>query len=143
MVRRKMKNLKANLFVTPICIALGAIVTLVLALCKQGWTYYLVMLATGLLNHGLFIRSSTKIANKIELDPEGKIFNAKKASVLGYILRTTIFVVVYAALVYKADIKNTDNGLINCIYAALGYLTYRLVFIICILIFKTKEVDAQ
>ena len=100
------------------------------------------MLCTGLLAHGLFLRSSAKIARNMELDPEGKIYNPKKESLMGYIIRSVLFVVVYAALVYKADIKNTDNGLLNCIYGALGYLTYRLVFIICLLIFKTKEVDA-
>jgi hypothetical protein len=142
MEKKKMKNLKANLFVTPICIVIGAIVTIVLALLKQGWSYYLVMLAAGLLVHGLFIKSTVKIANGIEADPEGKFFNPKKESTKGYIIRSLIFIVVYAALVYKADIKNTDNGLWNCLYGALGYLTYRLVFIICILIFKTKEVDA-
>ena len=51
-----------------------------------------------------------------------------------------LFVVVFACLVYKADIKNNPNGLFTCLLAGLGYLTYRLIFLICILIFKDKEV---
>ena len=136
-----MKNLKASLYVTPICIGVGAIVTIILALLKQGWSYYLVMLAAGLLVHGLFIKSSTQIANKILDDKEEHNYNPKKDSLKGYLIRSALFIVIYAALVYKADIKNTPDGLWNCLYGALGYLTYRLVFIICLLIFKNKEVD--
>jgi hypothetical protein len=135
-----MKNLKANLFVTPICIVVGGIVTLVLALTKQAWTFYLVMLMVGLLNHGLFIKSTAKIANLMALDPEGKTFNPSKASMGGYMTRTALFVIVFVFLVYKADLKNNPNGLLACLLAILGYLTYRFIFFICILIFRDKEV---
>lgn len=135
-----MKNLKANLFVTPISILVGGIVTLVLVLTKQEWSYYLIMLMVGLLNHGLFLKQSNRIANMTKLDPEGKTFNPQKETMTGYVIRMALFVVVFACLVYKADIKNNPNGLFTCLLAGLGYLTYRLIFLICILIFRDKEV---
>ena len=135
-----MKNLKANLFVTPICILVGGIITLVLALTKQAWSYYLVMLMVGLLNHGLFIKRTTKIANMMQLDPEAKTFNPQKESMVGYLIRMALFVVIFICLVVKADPKNNPDGLLSCLIGALGYLTYRFIFLICILIFKDKEV---
>ncbi len=135
-----MKNLKANLYVTPITILVGGIVTLVLYLAKQAWTYYLIMIMVGLLCHGLFIKQSNRITNMIKLDPEGKTFNPQKETIKGYVIRMSLFVVIFLCLVFKADIKNNSNGLFDCLLAGLGYLTYRIIFLICILIFKDKEV---
>lgn len=138
-----MKNLKANLYVTPISIILGGIVILILVLTKQSWLYYLLGLLVGILNHGIFIRYSNKIANMMELDPKCERFNPKKESRIGYLIRMAIFVVIFLALVFKADVKNNPNGLFMCLFAGLGYLTHRLTFLICILIFRDKEVSTN
>jgi len=76
----------------------------------------------------------------IKLDPEGKTFNPQKETIKGYVIRMALFVVIFVCLVFKADIKNNSEGLLNCLFAGLGYLTYRIIFLICILIFRDKEV---
>ena len=135
-----MKNLKANLFVTPISILIGGIIVLVLVLTKQAWTYYLIGLMIGLLNHGLFIKSSTKISNMIELDSKCERFNPKKETRINYMIRMAIFIVIFVALAIKADIKNNKEGLFWCLLTGLGYLTHRFIFLICLVIFKDKAV---
>lgn len=135
-----MKNLKANLLVTPVSILIGGIVVLVLVLTKQAWSYYLIGLMVGLLNHGLFIKSSSKIANMIELDPKCEKFNPKKETRMNYLLRMAIFVVIFIALTIKADVKNNKEGLFWCLLTGLGYLTHRFTFLVCLVIFKDKAV---
>ena len=94
---------------------------------------------TGLLTHGLLIKFSRRIESNIEKDPEGKIYNPRTTMTLGRIVRTAVVILVLISVIFKTDLPNNDKGIWNVLFTVFGYLTYRIVFIICLIIFKDKE----
>ena len=134
-----MKNLKANLFVTPISILIGGIATAIFAILKLSWAYYLIGLVGGLLTQGLFIRTHNKITLNMEKDPEAKIYNPRQDMAIGSIVRTLVIVGIFLAVIVKADVKNNENAMWDILFTVFGYTTYRIVFIACLIIFRDKE----
>lgn len=134
-----MKNLKANIFTTPITMGVGLIVIVIFLITKLPWNFYLIGLMTGLLTHGLFIKVNKRVARNLEKDPECKIYNPRSTIALGSILRILVVVMVVIAVVFKVDLPKNNDRLIDVIFTIFGYLTYRIIFIICLVIFKDKE----
>lgn len=134
-----MKNLKANLFVSPISIVVGGIAAAIFAITKLPWAYYLIGLVGGLLTQGLFIRMNNKIAINMEKDPEAKIYNPRKDMSLGSTIRTLVIVAIFLAVIVKADVKNNTNAMWDILFTVFGYTTYRIIFIACLIIFRDKE----
>jgi hypothetical protein len=133
------KNLKANLFVTPISILIGGIATAVFAICKLSWSFYLLGLVGGLLTQGLFIKTNHRIARNMEIDPEAKIYNPRKDMAIGSLVRTLVIVAIFISAIVKADIKNNANAMWDILFTVFGYTTYRIIFIACLIIFRDKE----
>ena len=134
-----MKNLKANLFVTPISILGGGIAAAIFAITKLPWAYYLIGLVGGLLTQGLFIRTNNRIMINMEKDPEAKIYNPRKDMATGSLIRTMVIVGIFLAVIVKADVKNNTNAMWDILFTVFGYTTYRIVFSACLLIFGDKE----
>lgn len=133
---------KANLLAVPITLVLVAIGTIILAVLKFGWVYFLIGALVGLMNHGLMLKQSYRITRYAELDPEGKTLNPKKTALIWYLLRVLVFVAVFVALVFKADIANDKMGIWYVLLALAGYLLTRIVFIIFLIIGR-KKVDKE
>lgn len=134
-----MKNLKANLFVTPISILIGGIAAAIFAILKLSWAYYLIGLVGGLLTQGLFVRMHNKIALNMEKDPEAKIYNPRRDMSFGSLIRTIVIVAIFLAVIVKADVQNNPNAMWDILFTVFGYTTYRIVFIACLIIFRDKE----
>lgn len=133
---------KANLLAVPITLVAVATVTIILAVLKFGWVYFLIGSLVGLMNHGLMLKQSYRMARYAELDPEGKTLNPKKTALVWYLLRVLVFVGVFVALVFKADIANDKMGIWYVVLALAGYLLCRIIFIIFLLIGR-KKVDKE
>ena len=133
-------NLKANYLVVPITLLVSIVVTIILAICKLGWVYYLIGTMTALLNHGLLVKQTFRIERYAKLDPEGKTLNPKKTVALWSFLRALVFVGVFVSLAFKADITNDKNAIWLIITAFLGYMTLKVVLIVCFLVFREKKV---
>ena len=133
---------KANLLAVPITLVLVATGTIILAVLKFGWVYFLIGALVGLMNHGLMLKQSYRITRYTELDPEGKTLNPKKTALIWYLLRVLVFVAVFVALVFKADIANDKMGIWYVVLALAGYLLTRIVFIIFLIIGR-KKVDKE
>lgn len=131
-------SLKISYLIVPISIVLVAIITIILAICGQGWYYYLLGALAGLLNHGLLVKQTARIERFAKLDPEGKTLNPKKTALLWYFLRVLVFVGVFVALAFKANIAEDKNGIWLIVTALGGYLTIKVVMIICLLISREK-----
>jgi hypothetical protein len=133
------KNLRANLFVTPISLLVGGIATAIFAITKLPWSFYLLGLVGGILTQGLFIKMNNRIARNMEIDPEAKIYNPRKDMAIGSIVRTLVIIVVFISAIAKADVKNNENAMLDILFTVFGYTTYRIIFIACLLIFRDKE----
>ena len=136
-----MKN-KADLLAVPVTLVIVTIITIILAIVKFGWVYFLIGSLVGLMNHGLMLKQSYRIQRYAELDPEGKTLNPKKTALIWYMLRVLVFVAVFVALIYKADIANDKMGIWYVVLALAGYLLCRIIFII-FLIISRKKVDKE
>ena len=133
---------KANLLAVPITLVAVATGTIILAVVKFGWVYFLIGALVGLMNHGLMLKQSYRIARYAELDPEGKTLNPKKTALIWYLLRILVFVGVFIALVFKADVRNDKMGIWYVVLALAGYLMCRIIFIIFLYIGR-KKVDKE
>lgn len=133
---------KANLLAVPITLVAVATGTIILAVTKFGWVYFLIGALVGLMNHGLMLKQSYRMARYAELDPEGKTLNPKKTALIWYLLRVLVFVGVFIALVFKADIKNDKMGIWYVVLALAGYLLTRIIFVIFLIIGR-KKVDKE
>ena len=117
-----MKNLKANLFVTPISIVIGGIATALFAIFKLSWSFYLLGLVGGLLTQGLFIKTNHRITKYMEIDPEAKIYNPRKDMVIGSITRTLVMIAIFISVIVKADVKNNANAMWDILFAVVCQL---------------------
>lgn len=133
-------NSKANYLVVPITLLVAVVVTIILAICKLGWNYYLVGVMTACLNHGLLVKQTFRIERYAKLDPEGKTLNPKKTVALWSLLRTIVFIGVFVSLAFISNIANDKNGIWLIVTAFAGYLTLKIVLIACFLGFKEKKV---
>lgn len=134
-----MKQLKSCVITTPITIGIGTIAVIIFLLTKLPWNYYLIGLFTGLLSNGVFIKFNRIIAANLEKDPECKIYKPTTTMTIGRVIRTALVIFVVLGVVFKTDLPNNKDGIWDVMFTIFGYLTYRIVFIICILIFKDKE----
>lgn len=131
-------NVKNNLLVVPITLGIVTIVTIILALLKLGWYYYLVGALVGLMNHGLLVKQSYRMARLAAHDPKGEIHNPKTTALLGIGIRFIVFIAVFIVLAYKANISVDKNNIWLIIIAFLGYLTLKAVLIITLFINRRK-----
>ncbi len=133
---------KAKLLAVPITLLVVITITIILAVLKFGWVYFLIGSLVGLMNHGLMLKQSYRIQRYAELDPEGKTLNPKKTALIWYLLRILVFAGVFIALVFKADIQNDKMGIWYVVLALAGYLVVRIIFIIFLIIGR-KKVDKE
>lgn len=131
---------KANYFIVPITLIVAIITTIILAVLKLGWTYYLVGVMTSLLNYGLLVKQTFRIERYAKLDPEGKTLNPKKTVAIWSFLRILVFVGVFISLAFKSDIINNKEAIWLLITAFAGYLTLKVVLVLCFLFIKDKKV---
>ena len=124
---------------SPITMGVGLIAVIIFLITKLPWSYYLIGLVTGLLSHGLLIKMNRRVERNLEKDPECKIYNPTVAIRLGSLLRITLVVIIVIAVIFKVDLPNNKDRFIDVIFTLIGYLTYRVVFIICLLVYKDKE----
>lgn len=131
-------KVKNNLLIVPITIVIVTIITIILGLLKLGWYYYLVGALVGLMNHGLLVKQTYRLARLAAHDPKGEIHNPKKTAILGIGLRFLVFIAVFLVLAYKANISADKNNIWLIITAFLGYLTLKVVLIITLIINRRK-----
>lgn len=131
-------NLKVNVLVVPISLAIVAVISIILGVCQLNWVYFLIGAMVGLMNHGLMVKQNARTYRFAQLDPEHKVFKPKKSAVLWYMLRCLLFLAVFVALAFKSDISNNPNAIWDIIIGLAGYLLTKVVFIICLLTFKDK-----
>lgn len=134
-----MENMKAKLMVAPISLAILGITALILGLCGLNWTFFLIGGLLGLMSHSLMMKQNARTYRMVQVDPENKVFNPKKSAILWYLLRFALLIGVFAALVYKSDIKNNKSAIWDIVLALIAYMVTKIVFIACILIFKEKK----
>ena len=132
---------KANYLVVPVALGVVTIVTIILAIVKFGWYYYLIGALVGLMNHGLLLKQSYRIERYAKLDPEGKTLNPKRTALIWFLLRVLVLAAVFAALIYKATPWTDSNGIWYIILAVIGYTTIKVIFIIFLLISKRKVIE--
>ena len=132
---------KANYLVVPVALGVVTIVTIILAIVKFGWYYYLIGALVGLMNHGLLLKQFYRIRRYAKLDPEGKTLNPKRTALIWFLLRVLVLAAVFAALIYKATPWTDSNGIWYIILAVIGYTTIKVIFIIFLLISKKKVIE--
>lgn len=129
-----------NYLIVPISFLITGIVTIILAICKFGWYYYLIGSLVGVMCHALLVRQTYKMERYAKLDPEGTTLNPKRTALLGLGSRFILFIAVFLVLILKADIATNKSNIWFIVIAFLGYLTVKLVTIIVLLIFSRKKV---
>ena len=137
------RDQKINFLVVPITLAIVGIVTLVLFLCKQDWKYYLIGGMLGLMCHGLMVKQNARMMRMTKLDPTNTVFNPKKSTILWYLLRFGLVLVVFVVLGFLAKDKPREpinEFVISMLIALGGYITLKIVFLIILLCFRKKVV---
>jgi len=134
------RDQKINFLVVPITIAIVGIVTLILALCKQDWKYYLIGGMLGLMCHGLMVKQNARMLRMTRLDPTHTTYNPKKSTILWYLLRFALVLVVFVVLGFLAKDKPRKDFVISMIIALAGYLTLKVIFLIMLLCIREKVV---
>lgn len=130
-------NQKISFYVAPISWVVAAIVAVILWACKLDWTYYLIGVFTGLLNFGLMVRESRKIARLGELNSDTGPSLAKRQAWLGVLIRMLVFVGVFLAIFFK-EVYGGKDGMWNLVIAFGGYATIKVVLIVVYLCFGKK-----
>ncbi len=134
------KDQKINFLVVPITLGVVGIITLVLFLCGQDWKYYLIGGMLGLMCHGLMVKQNARMLRMTKLDPTQTVFNPKKSSILWYLLRFVLVLVVFVVLGFLAKDKPRQEFVISMLIALGGYLTLKIIFLIILLCFREKVV---
>lgn len=134
------RELKIKYLVVPISLLIIAIVTVILVITTDnGWRYYLIGGALGLMTHGLMIKESARI-ERMAKDP---LFNGRKTAIIWFLVRMMVVAAVFVgvAFVSKEDLNNPDktNLVIDLVITLAGYLTVKIVFIASVLILKTLD----
>ena len=80
-----------------------------------------------------------KITRNMEIDPEAKIYNPRKDMAIGSLIRTMVMIAIFVSAIVKADVKNNANAMWDILFTVFGYTTYRIIFIVCLIIFRDKE----
>lgn len=127
------------MLVLPISLGIIAVVTIVLLICKLDWKYYLIGSMVACLTHSMMVKQTSRTEKMAKLDPEQKVFNPKKSAILWMLARVLVTVAVFAALIFMSDIKTDRNkALISIIIAVSGFMTVKIVFILCCLFIREK-----
>ena len=134
------KDQKINFLVVPITLAVVGIVTLILFLCKQDWKYYLIGGMLGLMCHGLMVKQNARMLRMTRLDPTHTTYNPKKSTILWYLLRFSLVLVVFVVLGFLAKDKPRTQFVISMLIALGGYITLKIIFLIILLCFREKVV---
>jgi len=134
------RDQKINFLVVPITLAVVGIVALILFLCKQDWKYYLIGGMLGLMCHGLMVKQNARMTRMTKLDPTHTAFNPKKSTILWYLLRFVLVLVVFVVLGFLAKDKPRQEFVISMLIALGGYMTLKIIFIIMLLCFREKVV---
>ena len=134
------RDQKINFLVVPITLAVVGIVALILFLCKQDWKYYLIGGMLGLMCHGLMVKQNARMTRMTKLDPTHTSFNPKKSTILWYLLRFVLVLVVFVVLGFLAKDKPRQEFVISMLIALGGYMTLKIIFIIMLLCFREKVV---
>lgn len=134
------KEEKINFLVVPITILVVGIVTVILAVTGLNWKYYLIGGFLGLLTHGLMVKQNARLTRMVKLDPEHKTFNPKTSSILWYFLRFIVVAAVFVVLGFLIKDKEQTEKIVSMILALAGYATLKIIFLICILIFREKVI---
>lgn len=136
-------NLRANIYVVPITLVVVTIGAVIFGVTGLKWNYYVIGAMVGLLNHGLMVKQNARTFKFAKLDPEHTAFNPKKSAILWYLARCILFIGIFVTLAFMADFKNNSNAIWDMVIALGGYLTMKVVFIICLLCFKDSEKEKK
>ena len=134
------RDQKINFLVVPITLAVVGIVTLILFLCKQDWKYYLIGGMLGLMCHGLMVKQNARMTRMTKLDPTHTTFNPKKSTILWYLLRFALVLVVFVVLGFLAKDRERKDFVISMLIALGGYMTLKIIFIIMLMCVREKVV---
>ena len=134
------RDQKINFLVVPITLAVVGIVTLILFLCKQDWKYYLIGGMLGLMCHGLMVKQNARMTRMTKLDPTHTTFNPKKSTILWYLLRFALVLVVFVVLGFLAKDRERKDFVISMLIALGGYMTLKVIFIIMLMCVREKVV---
>lgn len=135
-------KLKIDYYIVPVTLVIGAIVTIILAILHLGWNYYLIGLFTSLLTHGMIIKQNYKLSKFAAEDPEKKLYNPKKVVYSGYLIRSLVFIAVFAVIIYTCRIWETKDNIWLVVTALAGFLTLKIALIGGYLIFRKKVDEA-
>lgn len=135
------KDQKINYLVAPITLLIVLIVAIILGICQLSWKYYVIGAMVSLLCHGLMVKQNARLERFAKIDPENKVYNPKKSALLWYLLRFVVAAVVFAALIFMANVKDNPHAIIDILIALAGYLTLKIVFIVLLLTSREKVKD--
>ena len=136
------RNQKINYLVVPITLAAVVLITIILAVCKQPWDFFLVGAMTSLLTHGLMVKQNHRATRMVQLDPDHKVFKPKKSAILWCLLRMLVMVGIFVVLGFLANERGESKMdiLIPLLSALGGFMILKVVFIILLVTTKEKEV---
>lgn len=137
------RELKIKYLVVPISLLIITIVTIILVFTTgNGWRYYLIGGALGLLTHGLLVKESARI----EREAKDPLFNARKTAIFWFLARMVVVIGVFIGVAFLAKKDaGDDRGMlvISLVVTLAGYLTCKLVFITSVLILKGFEIKGK
>ena len=133
------RELKVKYLVVPISLLLITIITVILVFTTgDGWRFYLIGGALGLMTHGLMVKEAARIT-RMAKDPE---FNGRNTAIVWFLVRMIVVIGVFVGVAFLAKKGAGDDRsklVIDMVIALSGYLTVKVVFITSVLILKGFE----
>ena len=137
------RELKIKYLVVPISLLIITIVTIILVFTTgDGWRYYLIGGALGLLTHGLMVKEAARLTR----EAKNKDSNPRKTAIFWFLARMIVVIGVFVGVAFLAKKGAEDDKtklVISMVITLAGYLTCKIVFITSILILKGFEIKGK
>ena len=131
-------NLKANRFFYISSFIFAVVVTVILALLKLEWYYFLVGIAVAAITHIIMIIQNKNIYNVSQSELDLATFKPTVSSIIWFIIKGIIIGSVTILIVLLDDLYVDPNPIRKLFIYIGGYLLIKVLFIISILLFKER-----
>ena len=137
------RELKIKYLVVPISLLIITIVTIILVFTTgDGWRYYLIGGALGLLTYGLMVKEAARLTR----EAKNKYSDPRKTAIFWFLARMIVVIGVFVGVAFLAKKGAGDDKtkiVISMVITLAGYLTCKIVFITSILILKGFEIKGK
>ena len=86
------------------------------------------------------VKQNARMTRMTKLDPTHTTFNPKKSTILWYLLRFALVLVVFVVLGFLAKDRERKDFVISMLIALGGYMTLKVIFIIMLMCVREKVV---